>query len=64
MMICNVRSLKSRIKTRSFLEEIITSSNEMFKNCVSDLVVEIGNIGIPTRETAENKDTVTQNAGS
>jgi len=63
-MICNVRSLKSRIKTRSFLEEIITSSNEVFKDCVSDMVVEIGKLGILTRETAENYDTVTPNAGS
>jgi hypothetical protein len=62
-MICNVRSLKSGIKTISFLEEIITSSNEVFKECVSDMVVEIGKLGIPTRETAENNDTVTQNVG-
>jgi hypothetical protein len=30
-MICNVKSLKSRIKTQSLLEEIITSSKEVFK---------------------------------
>ena len=63
-MICNVRSLKSRIKTRSFLEEIITSSNEVFKDCVSDMVVEIRKLGILTQETAENNDIVTQNVGS
>ena len=63
-MICNVRSLKSRIKTRSFLDEIITSSNEVSKDCVSDMVVEIGKLGILTWENAENDDTVTQNVGS
>jgi hypothetical protein len=57
-MICNLRSLKSRMKTRSFLEEIITSSNEVLKDCVLVMVVEIGKLGIPTRETAENNDTV------
>ena len=36
----------------------------MLKDCVSDMVVEIGMLGIPTRETAENNDTVMQNAGS
>ena len=63
-MICKVRSLKSRIKTRSFLEEIITSSNEVFKDCVSDMAVEIQKLGNLTRETAENNDTVKQIAGS
>jgi len=50
--------------TRSFLEEIITSSNVVFKDCVFDMVVEIGKLGILTRETAENHDTATQNVGS
>jgi len=50
--------------TRSYLEEIITSSNEVFKECVSDIAVEIRMVGIPTRETAENNDTVQQTAGS
>jgi hypothetical protein len=36
----------------------------VFKDCVCDMVVEIGKLGIPTRETAENNYTVTQNAGS
>jgi len=62
-MICTVWSLKSRRKTRSFLEEIIISSNGVFKDCVSDMVVEIGKLGISTRETAENNDTLTQNVG-
>jgi len=63
-MIYNVRSLKSQIKATSFLEEIITLSNEVFKDCLSNMVVEIGKLGISTRETAENNDTVTQNVGS
>jgi hypothetical protein len=63
-MICNVRLVKSQIKTRSFLEEIITSSNEVFKHCVSDMVVEIGKLGNLTQEAAENNVTVTQIAGS
>jgi len=46
------------------LEEIITSSNEVFKDCVSDMVVEIRKLGILTQETAENNDIVTQNVGS
>jgi len=63
-MICKVRSLQSRIKTRSFLEEIITSSNEVFKDSVSDMAVEIQKLGVPTQETAENNDTVKQIAAS
>jgi len=42
----------------------MTSSNEVFNDCVSDMAVEIGKLGILTWETAENNDTVTQNAGS
>jgi len=63
-MICNVSSLKSRIKTRSFLEEIITLSNVVFKDFVSDMAVEIRMLGIPTRETAGNTDTVKPTPGS
>jgi hypothetical protein len=63
-MICKVRSLKSRIKTRSFLEEIITYTNEVFKDCVSDMAVQIRKLGNPTGETAENNDTAKQIAGS
>jgi len=36
----------------------------VFKDCVSDMVVEIGKQGVSTGETAKNNDTVTQNAGS
>jgi len=64
MMICNVRSLISRVKSRSFLKDIITSSNEVFKDFVSDMAVEISTLGIPTRETAVNTDTVKPSAGS
>jgi len=53
-MICKVRSLKSRIKTHSFLEEIITSSKEVFKDCESDKVVQIRMLGNLTRKTAES----------
>jgi len=57
-------SLKSWIKTRSFLEEIITSSNEMFKDCVSDMVVGIWKLGNPTWETAKSNIIFKQTAGS
>ena len=63
-IICNVRSLKLRIKSRSFLEEIITSSNEVVNDFVSDMAVGIRMLGITTRETAENYDTVKPTAGS
>jgi len=53
-MICKVRSLNSRIKTRSFLDEIITWSKEVFKDCESDVVVKIRMLGNPTRMTAES----------
>jgi len=46
------------------LEEIITSSNEVVKDLVSDMAVEISILSIPTRETAENNDTVKPTAGS
>jgi len=62
-MICKVRSLKSRIKTRSFLKDITTSSNEVFKDWVYNVAVDIRKLGNPSRETAENNDTVKQIAG-
>ena len=46
------------------MEEIITSSNEVYKGCVSDMAVEIRKLGNPTRETAEKNDTAQQIAGS
>jgi hypothetical protein len=63
-MICNVRSLKSERKKRSFLQEIITSSNKVFKDFESDMGAAIGKLGIPTRVSAESNDTVKQTAGS
>jgi hypothetical protein len=49
---------------RSLLDECITSSNEVFKDCVSDMAEEIQNLGYPTRNSAENNDTVKQLVGS
>jgi hypothetical protein len=46
------------------LGEIITFRNEVFKDFVSDMVVERGKLGIPIGETAGNNHTVMQNAGS
>jgi hypothetical protein len=63
-MICKVMSLKSQIQTLLFLEAIITSSNEVFKDWVSDMAVEIRKLGNPTWETAEYKDTAKQIACS
>ena len=63
-MVCKVTTLKSRIKTCSFLEEIITSSNEVFKDFVSDMAVENRMLGIPTRESGENNNHVKRTAGS
>jgi len=63
-MIYNVRSLRSRIKTRSFLEEIITSSKEVFKDLESDMVVRIRTLVDPTRRPGESDNTVNQTASS
>ena len=63
-MICNVRSLRSRIKTRSFLEEIITLSKEVFKDLESDMAVRIRTLVDLTQKTGESNDTVKQTAGS
>jgi hypothetical protein len=51
------------MKTRPFLEEITTSTNEVFKDCVSDMAVGIKMLGNTTPKTAENNDTVKQTAG-
>jgi hypothetical protein len=40
--------LRSRIKTHSFLEEIITSSKEVFKDLESDMAVRIRTLVDPT----------------
>jgi len=63
-MICNVRSLKSRRKTRSLLEDIITSSKEVFKDLESDIAVRIRTLVDPTRKTGVTDDTVKQTATS
>jgi len=63
-MICKVRSLKSQIKTRSFFEEIITSSNEVFKDFVPDMAEDIRKLGNTTQKTAENNDPVKETRGS
>jgi len=39
--ICKVRLLESRTKTRSFLEDIITTRNEVFTKFQSGITVEI-----------------------
>ena len=61
--ISKVRSLTSRIKTRSFLEEIIPSSSEVLKHCESGIAVGIRKLDNPTSVTAECKVIVQQIAG-
>ena len=64
-MICKVRSLKSSIKTPSFLEESINSSNEVIKDIEPDMLGGIRKLGNPTWESAAaNYVIVNQNAGS
>jgi len=63
-MICKVRSPQSQVKTHSVLEEIITSSNEVYKDFESDMEVGIRKLGSPTRDTVESNLTVQQAAGS
>jgi len=63
-MICNVSLLKSWIKTCSFLEEIITSSIEVFKDFESDMAIGIRPFGIATWETAHSNVIVKQNVDS
>jgi len=63
-MICNVTSLKSRITTPSFLEEIITSGNEVFQDFESDMAVRMRTLDSPAYKSGESNDTVKQTAGS
>jgi len=63
-MICKVRLFKSRIITHSYLEEIMTSSNEVFKDCESDMAVAIKRLGNWTLETADSNVIVQHTAGS
>jgi len=51
-MIYKVRLLKSRIKTHLILDEIITSSKEVFRDGESHMVVKIGLLGNPTGKIA------------
>jgi len=46
------------MKTCSFLDEIITSSKEVFEDVQSDMAVGISNLGNATQKTAEGSDTV------
>ena len=63
-MIGIVRSLKSRIKKDSFLEEIITLSSDVFKDFESDMAVGIRQLGNPTGKTAKSNDTAKHAVGS
>jgi hypothetical protein len=51
-------------KDTFILAEIITTSNEVFKDFESDLVVWIRKLGDPAQVTAKSNDTVKQTAGS
>jgi hypothetical protein len=46
------------------MEEMTTSSNEVFKDFEPDMAVDILKLGKPPGETAENNDTVKQTGGS
>jgi hypothetical protein len=56
-MIGKVKFLESRIKRSSFFEEMITSRNEVFKDFVSDIAVEIRKLGNSTRMAADSNET-------
>jgi len=49
---------------RPFLEAIITSTLEVFKDCESYVAVGIILVGIPTRVTAVSNVNIQQNVGS
>jgi len=51
------------MKTCSFLEEIITASNEVFKDFESDMAVRIRKLGNLTQKAVESNDTAKQAAG-
>ena len=50
--------------TCSCLEEIIPSSNVVFKDFESNMAIGIRMLGHLTRNTAEGNDTINQTAGS
>jgi hypothetical protein len=63
-MICKVRSLKSRMKTPSFFEDIRTLRKEVLSDFEFDTAVDIMKLGNPTREIAKNHDILKKNPGS
>jgi len=63
-MIRRVTLLKSQIKTHSFLEDIVTSRNDVFNQFESDVAVGIRKLGCHTPETTEGNDTANQCACS
>jgi len=63
-MICKVRWLKSKIKTYSCLEDIITTSNKVFKVVECDIAEKIRKQGDTCWETAKSYVIVKYNAGS
>jgi len=50
--------------TRSFLEEIMTSSKDVLKYFDLEMAIGIRNVSNPTQKSAADNDTVTQSAGS
>jgi len=62
--ICNVRSLKARQKTQSFLQQIIVCSIEVFIDFESGMVGQIRNLGIATCASAESIVVVQSYPGS
>jgi len=63
-MICTVWLLKSPIKTCSFLQEIITSHNQIFNNFKSNIPIESTNLGTLPWEITENYVIVKYNTRS
>jgi len=57
-MICRVGSVKSWMKTRSILEQTLTSSNEVFQDFESDMAVGMRKLGNLTPKTASSHDPV------
>jgi len=51
------------MKTHSFVEEIITSRNEVFNDFESDMAGGIRKLSGPIWGTSKDKDTVKQTAG-
>jgi len=52
------------MKARSSLDEIITSSNEVFTDFESDMAVGLGQLGNPIGKTAETNHTAKHAVGS